>query len=498
MSTGNVMIHLNEDKVSSKSHLLSSSGYKPIASLLIPVLLTLIACQGAFLFGIHIAFSSPTEKAIQQQVNLTQEQSDQMFSLLSIGALVGCLIAAPMSDLFGRQISFVIAGIPFVLGICLMAIFKTLATLSVGRTFCGVGVGMTTVLIPLYIAETAPKHLRGALGSMNQFFVATGAVAINAIGLPIIKHPGWWISMLWLSLIPVAIMSIGMALFGVESPQWLIRKGKREKAEKALRYLRGPDYDIMAELDEIVESMDNRENSSASIGGSVGTVEQLHYLFTIGLRPLLIGISLAVFQQWSGINAVMFHTTELFVTGDGNSDEERTRALLGAVAANGVQFIMCGVTIGLMGYFGRRPLLLCSNVGMAVSCVLIGVAYANKWSQIVIIVFVMFYLGFFSIGVGPITWLVLSEIAPSYAREICMSIATFVSWGSGYGVTSSQTSMESFVGTSGVFWFYSAIIFVGILVIFTFLPETKGLSLEEIESLFQLEFRHRNSIKMIP
>lgn len=470
------------------------------ASTLIPVLLTLLACQGALLFGIHIAYSSPTEKSIQQQVNLSQEQSDQMFSLLSIGALVGCLVAAPLSDFIGRRMALVLAGIPYVLGVCLMAIFQTYASLSIGRTFCGFGVGLTSVLVPLYIAETAPTHLRGALGSTNQFFVAGGAVLINAIGFPIIDHPGWWAWMLWLSLIPVAIMSIGMATVGVETPHWLLHKGKDEEAEKAMRYIRGPDYNVSAELNEIIQGMSSEERSKGDgmTDAHEGVIDRIGYLFTVGLRPFMIGIALLFFQQWCGINAIMFHTTELFVTSDNESDSERTRALIGAVAVNGVQFAMCAVTIVLMGYLGRRSLLLISHAGMAVSGALVGVAYANNWAQITVIVFVMFYLGFFSLGVGPLPWLVNSEIFPSYCREIAMSFATFVSWASVYGVTSSQTPMESLLSASGVFWFYSAVGVVAMMVIFVFLPETKGFSLEEIERMFLMQYRDRGYDKIIP
>ena len=475
----------------------------PKGSTLRPVLLTLIAGQGALLFGLHIGFSSPTETSIQDQANLTQTQSDLMFSLLSIGALFGCLFAAPIAERLGRRLSLILSTIPYTIGVALMALFRTYATLSLGRLFCGFGVGLTSVLVPLYIAETSPSHLRGALGSANQFFVAGGIVMINALGFPILEDPSWWTTMLWLTLIPVALLGLGMLFVGVESPHWLLRRDRVEEAEEALSFIRGKDVNVSSELNDILQGQNKEHEMEIGLDEEEEQVydgdtpkrrdrwSNMRHLFTVSRQPFLIGIALQLFQQWTGINAIMFHTTELFVTSSSSSStstSERRAALVGAVLVNGVQFLTCGVTILLMRWCGRRPLLLSSHLGMVVSSVLVGLAYKLGWSQMTIIALVMVYLASFSLGVGPLPWLIASEIFPAQCRETAMSMATFVNWASAYGITASRSAMEDAISPAGVFWFYGGVGVFAIVFIYSMLPETKDFTLEEIERLFVSQY----------
>lgn len=450
----------------------------------VPILLTIIMGQGALLFGFHIGFSSPTEKAIRDEANLDQIQSDLMFSILSIGALFGCLCSAPLCETIGRKNSSLIAASPFVIGCLIMALDPTFQSLSLGRFFIGIGVGLSSVLVPLYIAEIAPTHLRGTLGSANQFLVAGGIVIVNALGIPVVEHHGWWKVMLYLSLISVSFMVLGMGFIGVETPRWLVAQGRDAEAEMSLRFIRGKQFNAVEELNDIIHVLNKSDNPSSP--GHFGQKEsKLHYLLTKGLRPFLIGITLQLLQQWTGINAIMFHTSSLFVSSAGDQNEQQQRvALYGAIAVNAVQLIMCGVTMLSMHRAGRRFFLITSHIGMSVSGTIIGFAYWFKWSQVSIIVLVMAYLAFFSLGVGPLPWLVCSEIFPSRGRELAMSIATFVNWASAFGVTASMGAFERMIGATGVFWFYSALGFLGAIFVYTTLPETKGKTLEEIEYEF--------------
>lgn len=315
------------------------------ASTWVPLLLTLLAGQGALLFGIHIGFSSPAEEAIQGAIGAIKDDTDVAFSLISVGAIFGCLSAAGFADFLGRKLATMGACLPFLIGTLLLIFFPSLYVLGVARLVIGIGVGLVSVLVPLYIAEISPSHLRGALGSANQFLIAFGIVIVNAVGLPILNDSNWWRGMLYLSLIPVAILFFGMMFIGVETPRWLVKKQKDEEAERVLSYIRGPEYNISAELNDIIQTSNKgtEEETSDGVKTQGGLSEKLRYLFTKGLRPFLIGITLQLLQQWTGINAIMFYTGDLFKNKP--TDPLTARALYGAIGVNVVQVLMCGVTI---------------------------------------------------------------------------------------------------------------------------------------------------------
>jgi len=334
------------------------------ASSFIPIVLTLLVGQGALLFGFHIGYSSPTEVVIRNRANITRVQSDFMFSLLSIGAIFGCLLTAPIAQRMGRKPTILVSVVPFIVGSAIMCNFPSYFPLCVGRLICGFGVGLASVFVPLYIAETAPTHLRGSLGSANQFLIAFGIVLVNAVGLPILDNSGWWRWMLILSAIPLTILFFGILFLGVETPRWLLAKGEEDLAESALRFIRGPDYDISIEMNDVIQwinrlearllSPDPEEYIKIEEKVDVDSYRyRIKYLLTEGFRPFMIGITLQLLQQWSGINAIMFHTSSLFVPNatDNPTREEMQTGLYGAIAANGIQVLMCGVTVLVSSIF---------------------------------------------------------------------------------------------------------------------------------------------------
>lgn len=346
----------------------------------------------------------------------------------------------------------------------------------------GLGVGLASVLVPLYIAESAPTRLRGALGSANQFLIAGGVVVINSLGLPIVQDALWWKNMVLISAIPVVVVLVGILTVGVETPRWLISKGKNQEAEKSLRFLRGPEYNISPELAELQKTA----NSSAKSDDLKRIpVNKWNFLFCKALRPLLLGVCLQLLQQWSGINAIMFHTTELFVpVSDNLTAEQQTTALQGAILVNVVQFIMCGVTVISMNKAGRRFFLMLSYSGMGIAGLLMGIAFQYEWSTLARMIVIMVYLSFFSLGSGPVTWLVCSEIYPSAVRELAMALSTLVNWISAFGVTAALSPMRNAIKDQGVFWLFAAVSFLGVALVYFLLPETKDKSLEEIENYF--------------
>jgi SP family facilitated glucose transporter-like MFS transporter 8 len=275
----------------------------------------------------------------------------------------------------------------------------------------------------------------------------------------------------------------------------LVSKGKEEEAEKSLRFLRGADYNVGAELHDLLQtsgpsySLDDEEefgDSKEAVVKSNTKMNNWSFLFSKALRPLLLGISLQLLQQWSGINAIMFHTSELFVPSTAKSltPDQQTAALHGAILVNVVQVVMCGVTVLSMNRAGRRFFLILSHIGMGLAGSLMGFAFLWDWSTAARMAIIMAYLAFFSLGVGPIPWLVCSEIYPSQVRELAMSLSTLVNWSSAFAVTAAQAPIRSLVGDQGVFWFFSIVSFFGALLVYLTLPETKDKSLEEIEAYF--------------
>lgn len=460
-------------------------------STLIPVILTLIIGQGALLFGIHIGYSSPTSASIKAHASLESKAADLMFSMISLGAILGCLSAAPISDRIGRRMTAIFTTIPFVIGSILMVNSKNFALLSASRFVIGIGVGISSVLVPLYIAEISPSHLRGSLGAANQFFVGFGVVVVNALGIPCSANSDWWKDMLLICLVPAGIMLIGVIFIAVETPRWLLSRGKEESAEKALRFVRGADYNVAGELNDILQAVNrNDDDSEFGIGAtkSKSFGQKVKFLLGPALRPFLIGIILQLLQQWSGINAIMFNAASFFSDPTDLSESAQRTAVYGAIAVNSVQVIMGGLTIFSMNRAGRRFFLISSHLGMAIAGIMMGVAYQLQWSSLIRIIIVMVYLAFFAIGVGPMPWLVCAEIYPSSVRELAMSFSTFVNWASAFGVTSSVSAFQQLILPQGVFWFYSAVSILGAVFVYLVLPETKDKSLEEIEQFFLDEY----------
>ena len=426
-----------------------------------------ITALGGLLFGYDTGVVSGALLFVKKDFGgLSNFQQELVTSLLLVGAVIGALAAGRVSDMIGRRPTVLITALVFIVGVLLAAFTPTYPLLLVARIIIGLAVGSASMTVPLYIGEIVPPRLRGGLVSLNQLAITVGILSSYLIDYGL-SGTGNWRLMFGLAAIPAALLFIGM-LFQKESPHWLIRQGREDDARQVLRRLRA-EGDIDAEVREVRE-LSQRE------GG-------MRDLISPQVRPLLIvGVMLAVFQQITGINTVIYYAPTLLQgAGFGNSG-----ALLANVVNGAVNVGMTIVAIWLLDKVGRRPLLLCGTAGMAVgmvitACCFIGGENLKGATAIVAVLGLLVYTGSFAIGLGPVFWLLIAEIYPLKIRGAAMSVASMANWAANFVVTISFLTLLSAIGGVGAFFLFGFLTLVALGYFWRKVPETKGRSLQEIE-----------------
>jgi len=295
--------------------------------------------------------------------------------------------------------------------------------------------------------------------------------------------------MMWITFAPIILMVVPLLAMGTESPTWLVNNGREGEATMSLQRLRGRGCNIQPELMSLIENRSNtKHNEDAGAQGLMdgGQVKSSSVLYLLrqppAYRPLILGILLVMIQQWSGVNAFMFYTSQLFAKAGDTATTYVT--LQGSIAVNSVGIVFTLLAIFLMRKAGRRFFMMLSTIGMTFSCGIMGYIYQQDGSEGAKIALVCLYLAFFSMGAGPIVWLVLSEIFPASVRGPALSICVVTNWASAFGVTWAFRPMKEAFTPEGTFWFYGVIMFVGTLYVYFKMPETKDKTLEEIEKMF--------------
>jgi sugar porter (SP) family MFS transporter len=426
-----------------------------------------ITALGGLLFGYDTGVVSGALLFVKKDFGgLSNFQQELVTSLLLVGAVVGALGAGRISDKIGRRPTVLITAVIFIVGVLLAAFTPTYPMLLAARVIIGLAVGSASMIVPLYIGEIVPPRLRGGLVSLNQLAITVGILGSYLIDYGL-SGTGNWRLMFGLAAIPAALLFIGM-LFQKESPHWLIRQGREDEARGVLHRVRN-DSDIDAEVREVRE-IAQRE------GG-------LRDLISPRVRPLLfVGVMLAVFQQVTGINTVIYYAPTLLQgAGFGNSG-----ALLANVVNGAVNVGMTIVAIWLLDKVGRRPLLLSGTAGMAVgmaitACCFIGGSQLHGALALVAVLGLLIYTGSFAIGLGPVFWLLIAEIYPLKIRGAAMSVASMANWAANFVVTVSFLTLLSAIGGTGAFFLFGFLTLVALAYFWRKVPETKGRSLQEIE-----------------
>lgn len=435
------------------------------------IIVAAITAIGGLLFGYDTGVISGAILFIREAFTLTSTAQEIVVSSVLIGAVIGASVSGVLADKYGRRIMIILAAIIFGLGAIFTALTPDVYTLIAGRIGVGVAIGMASFIVPLYIAEVAPANIRGALVSLNQLAITVGIVVSYLVNF-YFATTGEWRWMLGLAVIPSIILGIGM-FFMPPSPRWLYSRGAMDKARSVLQRIRMT-KNVNEEMKEIRESLICEEE--CKWGDLLDPV----------VRPaLIVGIGLAIFQQLTGINTVIYYApTILLFAGLGSA----AASILATAGIGVINVLLTIVSILLIDRVGRRPLLLIGLIGMIISLGLLGMAFALPglsaslgWLAVICL---MIYVGSFAIGLGPVFWLMISEIYPLRIRGRAMSIATLANWGFNLLVAITFLSLIQLLGTPGTFWLYSVIGVGAFIFVYALVPETKGKSLEEIEAIW--------------
>ena len=446
-------------------------------------LISVVAAMGGWLFGWDWVVIGGAKPFFQRYFELTSEtQIGWANSCALIGCLVGSLMAGALSDKFGRKRLLMLAALLFVVTSLGNALANNFTVFIAWRILGGVGIGLASGLSPMYISEVAPAQMRGKLVSTNQLTIVVGILFAQYLNWFIVRDlpPGatdefiktsWfgqsgWRWMFGLTALPSLLFLLGM-FFVPESPRWLAKYGKTEKAKAILQKIGGSAYANAA---------------VAEIHSTLSKEEIQHVRFTDLLQPklrkvLVLGVVLAVFQQWCGINVIFNYAEEIFKA----AGYDISSVLSNIAWTGSVNLAFTFVALGTVDRLGRRPLMLFGAAGLALIYAAMGYCYAHAVHGLPVLLLVLAAIGCYAMSLAPVTWVVISEIFPNHIRGAAMSVAVSALWIACFILTFTFPILNAKLGSSGTLWLYGAICVLGFVFIFLKSPETKGKTLEQIE-----------------
>ncbi len=442
---------------------------KPLNTL---AMVTLVAATGGFLFGYDTAVINGANQYLKAHFGLSPIQEGIAGASAILGCIPGAMFAGFLSDRFGRRKVLFLCAILYAVSGLLSAIPRTFIEFLAARFISGLGIGASSMIIPVYIAELAPAARRGRLGSLFQFGIVLGIFLTLFINARIqgLGDDAWnasqgWRWMLAAEVAP-AIILVALLFFVPESPRWLLGVGREAEARGILESVGGPDH---AEQEIVaVRSVLGEED------GRFGELFQPRFR-----KPLFIAILLMMFSQFSGINAIMYYSTKIFATaGVGVKDSFTSSMIVGLV-----NVLFTFVAMAFVDRAGRRALLLIGLSIQVVALATVGWMFRAGYSGLPLLLAILAYIGAFAMALGPIPWILCSEIFPTRVRGRAMSLATFTIWTSCYIVAQTFPMLNDnpSIGPATTFWVYGAFSLAGLIFVRLAVPETKGRSLEEIE-----------------
>ena len=441
--------------------------------------LTVISTLGGLLFGYDTGVISGALLYMNDSLNMTAvEEATVVSALLFPGAAVGALTGGRMADKLGRRGSLLVCALLFLLGAMGCALAPTVTFMIAARIVLGLGVGAAAVTCPLYLAEMAPAHLRGRMVTINELMIVTGqmlAFAINALLDALIHDNEVWRTMLGIASIPALALLAGMLMLP-ESPRWYAIRGRLEESRRVLNLSRSP-QEAAAEFEEIAAA------------ASTAKEERGHALRDLKNNPwmrrlLWIGIGLAAVQQATGINTVNYYApTILEKSGLGVS-----ASLVATIGVGVTSVLMTILGIWLLGFVGRRKMLIIGFSGVVGSQALLAIVFLLPQSDLAsytILAAMMLFVAFVQCFIGTCVWLLLSEMFPLAIRGFAMGIAVFALWTVNAAISFLFPIVVNALGSTGTFGLFVLVNLASLAFVAKFVPETKGHSLEDLEAHFR-------------
>ena len=446
-------------------------------------LISVVAAMGGLLFGWDWVVIGGAKPFFQRYFDLTSEsQIGWANSCALIGCLLGSLAAGALSDKFGRKRLLILAAVIFAATSLGNALAGSFSVFIAWRMFGGVAIGLASSLSPMYISEVAPAAMRGKLVAINQLTIVVGILLAQVINWYLVRHlpagatdefikHSWfgqqgWRWMFGLTALPSLLFFLGM-IFVPESPRWLAKNGKTERARGVLNKIGGDNY---------------ADAAIAEINSTLAGEEIQRVRFTDLLEPklrkvLVLGVVLAVFQQWCGINSIFNYAEEIFKA----AGYDISSVLKNIAWTGSVNLAFTFVALGVVDRGGRRPLMLFGSAALAAIYILMGCCYHSHVQGLPVLLLVLAAIAAYAMSLAPVTWVVISEIFPNRIRGAAMSVAVSALWIACFLLTYTFPILNAKLGPAGTFWLYAAICGLGFLYIFAKLPETKGKTLEQIE-----------------
>ena len=434
--------------------------------------IAVIAALNGLLFGFDLGVISGALLYIKQSFPISSFTQELIVSGMLVGAMIGAAVGGNFADRYGRRRMTLVGALLFFVSALGMALSPTVSWLIGWRFSVGLAVGEASIVGPMVISEMAPPSIRGSLGTLQQLAITIGilvAYILNYVFASLFAGPVAWRWMLGFGMLPAIVLAISM-FYLPDTPRWLISEGREAEARNVLQRIRSSDDDVEGEIDDI------KEVEQAETGG-------WSMVFEPWVRPaLVVGVGLAVFQQISGINTVLYYAPTIFHSiGLGN-----LASILSTVGIGAVMVLMTLVAVRYADRIGRRPLLLIGVSGMTVMLAALGLAFnlssLSGSIGFLAVAIMILYVAFYAFSLGPMFWLMISEIFPLKVRGAGEGVSSFANWGANLLIALTFLSLVHLIGRGNTFWLYGVLCVVALVFIYYFVPETNGRSLEEIEA----------------
>lgn len=433
----------------------------------------IVSAMGGLLFGYDWVVIGGAKIFYEQYFAIADDPAMQglAMSIALAGCLVGAMTAGMLADRLGRKPLLLLSALIFVLTAYGTGAFDVFTYFLVARFLGGIAIGIASGLSPMYIAEVAPTEIRGKLVSLNQLTIVIGILAAQIVNWLLVSDDTLWNKemawrwMFWAAAFPAGAFLL-LASFIPESPRWLAMKGKRKRAQATLTKIGGATY-----ANEELRAFDEAAANDVKQGG-------LRLLFSKPFRRVLvIGIVVAMFQQWCGTNVIFNYAQEVFQSAGYDVDNTFINIVVTGIA----NLIFTFVAIYTVDRLGRRALMLIGAGGLAGIYFILGLCYYMHMSGILMVGLVVMAIACYAMSLGPVTWVLLSEIFPNRVRAVAVATGTFALWVASCTLTYTFPFLNKGLGTYGTFWIYAFICTCGFIFFWRKLPETKGKSLEDLE-----------------